>query len=162
MSRLIPKNEVWKFIFEVSHAPIYIMQLDTEDFIGMYAPVENVPGDNSVPARIEEAKVTEYVGSDHIDRIKLDKSETPFNSGVVHTQIIPPTKAWKFTFQVDTEDITKDTVEHYVVQLDNGSFIYDLSESSTGPVGLAKENVLAKKSDPKVQWEEVSLRESPF
>lgn len=79
--RTIPKGKVWKYVFEASHAPHYVIQHDNGTFSGIYAPVEKVPGNNAQPFGLTEEKVLEVKSRDHVDVIELPVEQTPWKEG---------------------------------------------------------------------------------
>lgn len=76
--RLIPENTVWKFVFEISHAPHYVREFDNGTFAGIYAPVEHVERDNAVPFGISRDVVLEKKNSDHVDVVEVEKENSPW------------------------------------------------------------------------------------
>lgn len=79
--KLIPKGKVWKFIFEVSHAPYYVTEHQNGMFSGAYARVENVDRDTSIPFGISHNEVLEKKRMDHVEVIELDQEDSPWDSG---------------------------------------------------------------------------------
>lgn len=80
--RLIPDGSVWKFTFEVSHAPHYVIQHANGSFSGIYAPVENVTRDTAVPFGLAGDTVAERAEEDHVDVVSLPREQTPWADGV--------------------------------------------------------------------------------
>lgn len=156
--RRLDNDEAWKIVYEVSHAPYYVIQLPNRYFIGCFAPVENIQQKNSVPFSIKEETLLEYQQAEHIDVSLHKKSQTPFNEGVYHDRMIPSEMAWLFTFPD-----TPDGVRHAVIQLDNGTFLSLVNrEEPSLPVGLSKEQVLSKKNDPTVTFKQIPISQTPF
>ena len=156
--RRLEPDKAWKVVYEVSHAPYYVIQLPNNHFVGCYAPVEIVDGDNSVPFGLKESTLLEYQQEEHIDITVHEKSQTPFNTGVYYDRVIPSGQAWLFTFSD-----TLDGVQHAVIQLENGTFLSNVNrEEPDIPVGVSKEKVLSKKTDSTVPFEEVPISQTPF
>lgn len=79
--RIIPKDKVWKYIFEVSHAPHYVRQFENGTLAGIYAPVENVPGDPAVPFGLSQDEVLEVKNKPHVTVIEVDLERSPWAEG---------------------------------------------------------------------------------
>ena len=155
-TRTIPDGTVWKYIYSISHAPHYVQQLSNGAFVGIYAPVENVSRENSVPFGISGEEVREDKQSDYVNVVTLDREETPFDAGVYHDPCIPEGTVWKF----DMDDPGK---PHYVHQLANGTFVAMYGSDPDQPVlGLSKEQVMEKKADANVDMQPVDRADSPF
>lgn len=155
-NRTIPEGKVWKYIYEISHAPHYVQQLKNGAFVGIYAPVENVRRENSVPFGIKEENVLDDKRSEYVTVVELNRSETPFSDGVYHDQAIPDGTVWQF-------DMDDPGEPHYVYQLANGGFVtmYGM-DPNQALMGLSKDQVMEKKDDPDVDWLPVDREESPF
>lgn len=80
--RLIPEGKVWKFVFEISHAPHYVRQFENGTLAGIYAPVENVERDTAVPFGLKEETVRERRNEDHVDVVQIDRDNSPWADGV--------------------------------------------------------------------------------
>jgi hypothetical protein len=73
------KGKVCKIIYQTSHAPDYVMQLENGYFIRMLAPVEASVEDTR-PRAVPEEKLKEKFESEHHDIVWLDKDQTPFSA----------------------------------------------------------------------------------
>lgn len=80
--RLLPEGEVWKFVYEASHAPHYTIQHASGLLLGVYAPVENVPQDPTRPFGFRRATVQKTRARGHVDVIELPREESPWADGV--------------------------------------------------------------------------------
>lgn len=76
--RVIPEGKVWKFVFEVSHAPHFVIEHDNGTYSGIYAPIENVQRDNQVPFGIRPEAIQENIESDHIEVNEIEKENSPW------------------------------------------------------------------------------------
>lgn len=83
--RLIPEGRVWKFVFEMSHAPHYVIQHANGTFSGIYAPVEHVERDTAVPFGLKESTVREKKAQDHVTVIEHPRAQSPWADGVYLT-----------------------------------------------------------------------------
>lgn len=152
---MIPDGTVWKFTFEASHAPIYVMQLECDELVGCYAPVENIDGDPARPFKMSEENVSSYVDAHHVTRNILDVDETPFAEN--HT--IKMTDRERY---LDTEHSWKTTLGEvddpwYIIQMASGMFLayFTLTEEMFGP---PPQKVPEKVSDAEI----VHRSETPF
>lgn len=75
----IPDGKVLKFIFETSHAPHYVMQLDNGLLVGLYAHVEFSADEEQTVFGLPKTKVKEKMKSEHVDVKLVDKDRSPFN-----------------------------------------------------------------------------------
>lgn len=154
--QVIPDGEVWKFIYEVSHAPHYVQQLQCRDFVGIFAPVENVDRENSLPFGVDVERVHNERESETVTVLELDKENSPFAEGTYHDQVIPDGTVWAF-------DMNDGGGLHYVHQLANGTFLLQYEGTlDDPPVGLSKEKVLTKKHDDRVDVASIAIEDSPF
>lgn len=76
----IPNDKVLKFVFEVSHAPHYVMQLDNGLLVGLYAHVEFSAGEEQTVFGLSKSKVKEQMERDHVTVQLVDKERSPFAS----------------------------------------------------------------------------------
>lgn len=79
--RVIPEGIVWKYIFEISHAPHYVIQHGNGSFMGIYAPPESVERDTAVPFGLEQEKVLHQRDMSHVTVTELPREQTPWADG---------------------------------------------------------------------------------
>lgn len=162
LPRLIPEGEVWKYIYDASHAPHYTMQLACGALIGIYSPVENIYGDPSCPfTEGDLEKVRNPEQFDHITVTEHERQNTPFADRAHHDRIIPENRVVLMDLNQDAD------VLHAVHQLPNGTFITDLQNAkdrdvTPAPMGVTKEQVMEKLNDPDIDTHEISIHQSPF
>jgi len=80
--RLIPEGKVWRFVFEVSHAPQYAIQHDNGSFSAIYPPVEYPEEDTAVPMGLSRETVLERSSQDHVEVTVVDRENSPWADGV--------------------------------------------------------------------------------
>lgn len=80
--RTIPKGKVWRYVFEISHAPHYVIEHDNGTFSGIYAPVEHVERDNAIPFGLSRSKILEQKSKDHVDVTEVPRENSPWAEGV--------------------------------------------------------------------------------
>jgi len=163
LDRIIPEEKVWKCTYDVSHAPHYTIQLPSRIIVGTFAPVENVERDPTIPFSPDLERVNNYKNAEHITVTELNREQTPFSDSAVHDRIIPENRVWLFDMG---ENYEYDS-QYVIHQLQNGQFLSKHQRTVSGnvtpqPVGLSKEQVLEKRSQPEVSVQSMPIHQSLF